>query len=88
MHEGRHHAVGIELKIVGLELLELSQIDIVLDPEEEARWFKPGFPGLIELNPGDGDASISDKATLPALTFIWDATDTLTVKVFLNRRLA
>ncbi|MAW60595.1 MAG: hypothetical protein CMJ94_07145 [Planctomycetes bacterium] len=67
---------------------EKTNIDVVLDPEEEAKWFKPGFPGLIELNPGDGDASISDNATLPSLTFIWDATDTFTVRTAFARTIA
>ena len=76
------------LTMVGGVRFEETAIDVVLDPEEEALWFKPGFPGLIELNPGDGDASISDKATLPALTFIWDATDTFTVRTAFARTIA
>jgi hypothetical protein len=32
MHQGRHHAVGIDGEIVRLELIECEQVDVTADP--------------------------------------------------------
>lgn len=76
------------LTLIGGLRFEETRIDVVLDPEEDATWFAPGFPGLIELNPGDGDASISNRDTLPSLSLIYDPWDELTFRAAFSRTIA
>ncbi|MEM7310358.1 MAG: TonB-dependent receptor [Planctomycetota bacterium] len=68
--------------------VESTDLSIVLDPEELAQSFTAGQSSPGELEPGEADVDFAQTDFLPALGFVFDVADGLTLRTSYSRTLA
>jgi outer membrane receptor protein involved in Fe transport len=66
--------------LVGGLRFETTKIDVVNDPEANAKWFAPGSSTLVDLNPGDGDVHQDEDSFLPSVAMNWHIEPELTLR--------
>lgn len=80
--------VSHSIDVVGGVRFESTRISTVNDPESEATWFPPGATAETSLNPGDGDVSIDQEDSLPAIGLIVTPTEQVTVRASYSETIA
>ncbi|WP_145194635.1 TonB-dependent receptor [Planctomycetes bacterium Poly30] len=68
--------------------VESTDIGVTLDPEAQATWFPQGQFNQSELQPGEGDVSISQSDTLPSIGLSTDLTDAIEMRLGFSKTLA
>jgi hypothetical protein len=68
------------VKLIGGFRYESTNISIVNDPEQDARWFPPGAFDQVLLNPGDADVSFTQEDVLPSIGVVFTPVDQLTIR--------
>lgn len=77
-----------DVRVVTGVRVEATDIGIVLSPEDEATFFPQSQTSVSDLEPGDGDVSISQSDTLPAIGVSADLTDDLAMRLGFSKTIA
>lgn len=67
-------------KMVGGFRYESTELNIVLDPGDDASWLPPGAPGAVQLNPGDADVFYTQYDVLPSIGFEFKPLESITLR--------
>ena len=77
-----------KLSFIGGARLESTETAVTILPEEDATWLPPGALAPVQLNAGDADVDYSQTDLLPAIGFIYEATDEVTLRAAYSQTLA
>ena len=76
------------LDVIGGVRFESTEIDVVLDPEEDALWFPKGATQGVLLDPGEADVHFQQEDALPAVGLVYELTDEVTLRTAYSRTVA
>ena len=76
------------LSVVGGLRFETTELSVVNDPEQNARWFPPGATSGVDMEPGDGDVAIEQDDTLPAIGLVYEPIEQVTLRTSYSETIA
>jgi outer membrane receptor protein involved in Fe transport len=69
-----------DLSLIGGVRVETTELNLVNTPEADVTWVPPGASGPVTLNPGDADVAFDQQDVLPAVGFVYEPIEGLTLR--------